>query len=93
LLPLAAVTLVLACTKLHGDGPLPEDQLSIASAAPGAMGALAAGTDAAPPPPRRPRRTWAVPGDEGEEEDLDPEEIDAGPPGAFDEQDPPDMPL
>ena len=76
-----AAVLFLACARPGGEPPLPEDKLTIASAAPGALGALAAGTDAAPPPPTRPRRTWAVPGDE-DEEFADPEELDGGVPDA-----------
>ncbi len=70
-----------ACARPGGEPPPPEDKLTIASAAPAALGALAAGTDAAPAPPTRPRRTWAVPGDD-EEESTDPEELDGGVPDA-----------
>jgi hypothetical protein len=80
---------VAACQTHTNDGPLAEEKLEVASAAPGALGALAAGTDAAPPAPkqaRAPRRTWQIPGDEVEEEPAEPEEAfdggvdpDAGP--------------
>ncbi len=71
--------LASACHETSGDGPPAEEKLDIASAAPGAVGALAGGTDAAPPPPARaPRKTWHVPSDDDEEE-AEPEEIDAGP--------------
>jgi hypothetical protein len=71
--PLLAVA---ACQNHPNDAPLGEEKLEVASAAPGALGALAAGTDAAPPPPTRPRapvRTWQIPGDEVEEEPAEPE--------------------
>lgn len=76
----AAWLLMSACHQASSEAPPLEDKLEIASAAPGALGALAAGTDAAPPPPaRQPRKTWAVPGDVEEEEELaDPEELDGG---------------
>lgn len=78
----AGVLAAFACTRSRSEPPPPEDKLTLASAAPGAVGALAAGTDAAPPPPSRPRRTWAVPGDEAEDEYPDPEELDGGSPDA-----------
>jgi hypothetical protein len=72
----------VACQSHANDEPLAEEKLEVASAAPGALGALAAGTDAAPPPPtqaRAPRRTWQIPGDEVEEEPAEPEEaLDGG---------------
>jgi hypothetical protein len=82
---LAAAALGLgACREHSTEAPLPAEKLEIASAAPGALGALAGGTDAAPPPPARvPRPTWHVPGDDVEE-DPEPEEADAGPEGAPD---------
>ncbi len=75
----AATSLLVlgACQTQANDGPLGEEKLEVASAAPGALGALAAGTDAAPPPPtlaRPPRRTWQIPGDEVEEEPAEPED-------------------
>jgi hypothetical protein len=76
--PLLALT---ACQSHSNDGPLGEEKLEVASAPPGALGALAAGTDAAPPPPTRPRPpvpTWQIPGDEPEEEPAEPEEGDGG---------------
>jgi hypothetical protein len=86
--------LFAACSRPGGEPPPPEDKLTIASAAPGAVGALAAGTDAAPAPPTRARRTWAVPGDE-EEEVTEPEELDGGVPDAALLPSPPaqDLPL
>jgi len=39
---------VVACSRASKDGPPPAESLEIASAAPGAVGALAGGTEAAP---------------------------------------------
>ncbi len=73
-----APALVLACREAGVDGPAPEEKLEMASAAPGALGALAGGTDAAPPPPARPpRKTWHVPSDD-EEEEAEPDDGDGG---------------
>jgi hypothetical protein len=45
----AAALASSACPSNRADGPPPPESLEIVSAAPGAVGALAAGTDAAPP--------------------------------------------
>jgi hypothetical protein len=39
----------LGCPSQRAEGPPPAESLEVPSAAPGALGALAAGTDAAPP--------------------------------------------
>ena len=73
----APLWVFVACQSHANDAPLGEEKLEVASAAPGALGALAAGTDAAPPPPTRPRRpvpTWQIPGDEAEVDPAEPEE-------------------
>lgn len=60
-----------ACQSRVDDAPPPEEKLEVAKAAPGAVGALAAGTEMAPPVARQPRepvRTWQVPGDELDDE-------------------------
>jgi ABC-type amino acid transport substrate-binding protein len=81
-LSVALLVALAACQSHPSEGPLAEEKLEVASAAPGALGALAAGTDAAPQPPvqaRVPRRTWQIPGDEMQEEPADPEEgVDGG---------------
>jgi hypothetical protein len=46
---LAVAFVSTGCPKNHVEGPPPAESLEITSAAPGALGALAAGTDAAPP--------------------------------------------
>jgi hypothetical protein len=46
---LAAAASSTACPSNRAEGPPPAESLEVASAAPGALGALAAGTDAAPP--------------------------------------------
>ncbi|HEV8246202.1 MAG TPA: hypothetical protein VGP93_10560 [Polyangiaceae bacterium] len=72
--------LLFACREPGADPPVSEGTLEVASAAPGALGALAAGTDAAPPSPaRQARRTWHVPSDDEEEDPGQPEEtLDGG---------------
>jgi hypothetical protein len=83
---------LVACGRSTTEPPPTEEKLSVASGAPGAIGALAGGTDAAPPPPTRARRTWPVPGDE--EEYPDPEELDAGSADAgLPDNSPQDVPL
>jgi hypothetical protein len=45
----APVLVALGCPSQPVEGPPPAESLEVASAAPGARGAFAAGTDAAPP--------------------------------------------
>lgn len=45
----APVLAALGCPSQRAAGPPPAESLEVVSAAPGALGALAAGTDAAPP--------------------------------------------
>jgi hypothetical protein len=49
LVALAAALVCTGCPNDRAEGPPPAESFEIASAAPGALGALAAGTDAAPP--------------------------------------------
>jgi hypothetical protein len=48
-LVLATLSLLAGCPRAQRDAPPPAESLEISSAAPGALGALAGGTDAAPP--------------------------------------------
>jgi hypothetical protein len=45
----APVLIALGCPSARTEGPPPPESLEVVSAAPGALGARAAGTDAAPP--------------------------------------------
>ena len=68
----AAVALsCVACPAGKQDPPPPEDSMELASAAPRALGALAAGTDAAPPAVFQPRRPPEEPEYAIPEPDLD----------------------
>ena len=81
------------CPSAPKEGPPPAESFAIASAAPRALGALAAGTDAAPRAltspggPLRAEPDEAVPGPDGEELDGGIETPDAGGPA------PEDLPL
>lgn len=46
------------CEKHSTDPPLPAPKFEIVPAPPGALGAKAAGTDAAPPPPEEEPNPW-----------------------------------
>ena len=82
----AALTLALACVGCPSapkEGPPPAESFAIASAAPRALGALAAGTDAAPraltsPGPLRADPDEAVPDPDDEEPDAGVASPDAG---------------
>jgi hypothetical protein len=55
---LAALGLLSACETASVDPPLAPPKFEIAPAAPGALGAKAAGTDAAPAPPDEEANPW-----------------------------------
>lgn len=67
-----AAALTAGCPSPPKDSPPPAESLTLASAAPGALGALAAGTDAAPP-------VGALP-HQGGPGDFDPEETEPNSP-------------
>jgi hypothetical protein len=72
---LSSLSLLGACRSPAPDPAPPPASYDLASAPPGARGARAAGTDAAPPPPSE--GVLHVPGTDDEEE-AEPEEEDAG---------------
>jgi hypothetical protein len=81
-----------ACGRAAKEGPPPAESLEVASAAPGAVGALAAGTEAAPSGFRAP----TTPDPEGTPEAPDDEELeDGGAPAPRDAaiESPEDIPL
>lgn len=81
-----------ACGRTSKEGPPPAESLEIASAAPGAVGALAGGTEAAPSGFRAP----SSPEPEGTPEAPDDEEIEDGgapPPRDAAIESPEDIPL
>jgi hypothetical protein len=82
LLPAVAA---VGCPSHRADGPPRAEPLEVASAAPGALGALAAGTDAAPP------AVQPTPEEAAGDEELAPG-VDAGLPDAAVEA-PENMPL
>ena len=71
---LVLATFVAGCQHVPKEGPPPAESYEVASAAPRALGALAAGTDDAPPGIRSPAPTGP------EEVDPDEDEEDAGTP-------------
>lgn len=84
---LSAALASSACPSNRPDGPPPAESLEIVSAAPGALGALAAGTDAAPPV------VQPTPEEElGEEEEPAPG-LDGGLPDGAALEPPEEMPL
>jgi hypothetical protein len=69
---LAALVAATSCARPRSDAPPPPESFEIASAAPGALGALAAGTDAAPPAViLEPEPAVPLPEEEGEEPEDD----------------------
>jgi len=72
---LATALIATGCPTPRTEPPPPAESLEIASAAPGALGALAAGTDAAPPAVVTQEPEEADPDEEGQEPP------DAGAPG------------
>ena len=67
------------CDKAPVDPPLPPPKFEVAPAPPGALGAKAAGTDAAPAPPEEEQNPWPEDDQTAPPHAMPPTPNDAGP--------------